>query len=80
MKTLKQQWYEYTQHVFPVGATDKQIAEGKISFYGGAAMMLHTVTAGMAGLEQEEGVAELLKLRAEIKAFQNEYVRTGVVP
>lgn len=69
-ESLADEWESYATHVMPAGAGANQRSETRRAFYAGAVSMMALMALALDDeLSDDEQLAKLDSLHAEIKAF-----------
>jgi len=67
--TIAELWQSYKAGVLPADASETQINECKLAFYGGAQVMLVTFTSTAEIVSEDEGCQLLNDLHQEMNQF-----------
>jgi hypothetical protein len=69
MTTLSEEWALYRARVVPPDAGAVQVAETEQAFYSGAVIAFQFVVEKASALPEDDAVAELQRLRDELRAY-----------
>jgi DnaJ-class molecular chaperone len=79
MNTIKEAWTSYARDVLPPDCPAIQLVETRRAFYAGAVGLIGILNDNSAGIQNDEdGVAMLVKIQAELFEFADGEVATGI--